>query len=358
MSLVSRIVLALSVFPSVVVAATVQWAPALKAELTRRASQGQFSGAVLVAREGEVLFADAYGEADRERKVANTVDMKFRFGSMGKMFTGVAVMQLVQAGKVALDAPLGKYLDYPNVDVAKVTLHQLLTHTGGTGDIFGPAFMEHRNDLKNLSDYVTWYGARNPEFAPGSRHEYSNYGYILLGRVIEVVSGQSYDAYVRDHIFVPAGMTSTDNLPENSHVTGLSVPYTGETEQSLRSAEDSLPWRGTSAGGGYSTVRDLLKFATAIQAHQLLDAPHTDLLLTGKVDTPRRGLRYAYGFEDAMLPGGLHRIGHGGGAPGMNGVLGMFIDNGYVVVVLANRDPPAAMEIERFITEHVIAPRP
>ena len=174
-----------------------------------------------VSKAGEPLYAAARGDAVDGRS-PNTVDTAFRFGSMGKMFTAVAIAQLAQAGKLSFDAPLGKYLkDYPNVDVAKVTLHQLLTHTGGTGDIFGPEFMEKRAELKELRDYVALYGARAPEFPPGSRHQYSNYGFILLGRVIEEVSGMSYDRYVRERIFLPAGMTATDNQPENSQVRGL-----------------------------------------------------------------------------------------------------------------------------------------
>lgn len=339
--------------------ANAPWESALDAELARRKADGSFSGCVLIAKGGQILFSRAVGDADLERGTANTVETRFRFGSMGKMFTAVAIAQLAQAGKIGLDEPLGKYLrDYPNAQTAKVTLHQLLTHTGGTGDIFGPEFMQRRQQLKELSDYVALYGARAPEFSPGSRHQYSNYGFILLGRVIEAVSGMSYDDYVRERIFVPAGMTSTDNLPEDSRVPALAIPYTSGMGEPLRPASDALPYRGTSAGGGYSTVGDLQRFAAALLAHRLLDPKHTTLVLTGKVDTPRRGLRYAYGFEDATLPGGLHRVGHGGGAPGMNGVLAIYPEAGFVVVVLANRDPPAAMAMDRFIAERVVAPAP
>ncbi len=340
---------------SVSYGAAATWAGALDDELARRAAEGSFSGAVSISKAGEPLYAAARGEA-LNGESPNTVDTAFRFGSMGKMFTAVAIAQLAQAGKLSFDAPLGKYLkDYPNAEVAKVTLHQLLTHTGGTGDIFGPQFMDKRAQLKELRDYVALYGTRAPEFPPGSRHQYSNYGFILLGRVIEEVSGMSYDRYVRERIFLPAGMMATDNQPENSRVHGLAVPYSVDPSGALRSAADSLPWRGTSAGGGYSTVGDLQKFASALLAHRLLDEKHTALLLTGKVDTPRRGMSYAYGFEDAELPNGLHRVGHGGGAPGMNGVLAIYPEAGYVVVVLANRDPPAAMNIDRFVADRIVA---
>lgn len=326
----------------------------LDLEIARRAADGSFSGAVSIEREG-ARFARAVGEADAGRKLPIGVDTRFRFGSMGKMFTAVAIAQLAQAGKVGFEEPLGKYLpDYPNVEMARATLHQLLTHTAGAGDIFGPEFMERRAQLRELRDYVALFGSRAPAFPPGSRHQYSNYGYILLGRVIEAVSGQSYDTYVREHVFAPADMKSTDNQPETAQVSGLAIPYASRPGEPLRSALDTLPWRGTSAGGGYSTVGDLQKFAEALLAYRLLDPAHTRLVLAGKVDTPRPGLRYAYGFEEATLPGGLRRIGHGGGAPGMNGVLSIYPDLGCVVVVLANRDPPSAMAIDRFIAERIL----
>jgi CubicO group peptidase (beta-lactamase class C family) len=325
---------------------------ALQADIERQAAEAGFSGTVLVAKAGQPVFQGAFGAADNARKIANTLETKFRFGSMGKMFTAVAIAQLAQAGKLEFDAPLGRYLTgYPNKEVAQVTLHQLLTHTGGTGDIFGPEFMSRRAQLRELRDYVELHGARGPLFPPGSRHEYSNYGFILLGRVIEVASGQDYDAYVRDHIFKPAGMNSTDNLPEGSPGAGLAIPYTGGED--LRSAQDGLPYRGTSAGGGYSTVGDLLRFATALTSHKLLDQPHTNQILSGKVETPRRGMKYAYGFEDVTTPDGRRRVGHGGGAPGMNGVLSIFPASDQVIVVLSNRDPPAAMEIDRFVTRRL-----
>jgi CubicO group peptidase (beta-lactamase class C family) len=241
--------------------------------------------------------------------------------------------------------------DYPNRDVAAVTVHQLLTHTGGTGDIFGPEFEAHRLELKQLKDYVELYGNRGLEFPPGSQFGYSNYGFVLLGRIIEVVSGQSYADYVRGHIFKPARMKSTDNLPEELHIPHIAIPYTTWNGSSVRqSAEDSLPYSGTSAGGGYSTVNDFLKFVHALTSHQLLNADYTDLLVTGKVDTGRgAGVKYAYGFEDLTTLDGVRSFGHGGGAPGINGSLSVFPASGYVVVVLANLDPSSALEVEQFI---------
>jgi CubicO group peptidase (beta-lactamase class C family) len=321
---------------------------ALRRKLDEDVAAGRFSGAALLAKNGKAVFAQAYDMADREKKIPNTLKTRFRLGSMNKMFTAVATLQLVQKGKLDLKAPLGKYLtDYPNKDVAsKVTIEQLLSHQGGTGDIFGPEFDKRRLELKSLQDYVTLYGSRAPQFEPGSRWQYSNYGFLLLGVLIEKVSGQSYYDYVRDHIFKPADMTATASEPEDQVVSDRSVGYTKFIGDGWKLNTDTLPYRGTSAGGGYSTVEDLLRFATALQTHKLLDAQHTELLTTGKVDAGRG--KYAFGFQDDVADG-MRCFGHGGGAPGMNGGLQICPGPAYVIVVLANMDPPAATRVADFV---------
>jgi len=326
----------------------------LRKKLDEEVAAGRFAGAALVSRNGKTLFAQAYGLADREKKTPNTLKTRFRLGSMNKMFTAVSTLQLVQSGKLDLKAPFGNYLtDYPNKDVAsKVTIEQLLTHTGGTGDIFGPDFDKHRLELKTLRDYVNLYGQRALEFEPGSRWQYSNYGFLLLGVIVEKVSGQSYYDYVRDHIFKPAGMTSTASEPEDQTVSERSVGYMKGEGGGWQPNTDTLPYRGTSAGGGYSTVEDLLRFATALQSHKLLDAKHTEELTTGKVDAGRG--KYAYGFQESMI-NGARCFGHGGGAPGMNGMLQICPASGYVIAVLANLDPPAASRVSDFITNRLPA---
>jgi CubicO group peptidase (beta-lactamase class C family) len=321
---------------------------ALRARLVAATQAGEFAGAVLVARDGSTLFEGAYGLADRERGIPNTPVTQFRVGSMNKMLTAVATLQLVQAGTLRLDVPLGTYLpDYPNAELAsKVTLHHLLTHTGGTGDIFGPQFTAHRSELRNTEDYLELYGTRGLQFAPGSQWAYSNYGFMLLGAVIERVSGMSYDDYIAARVLAPAGMTATGAAPEDSLVPGRSVGYMWQ-DGALVSNAPTLPYRGTPAGGGYSTVKDFARFAAALREHKLLDPAHTALLLSGKV-TVGPGVQYAYGFFDRVVGGG-RIIGHGGGARGMNGDLAFEPDSGYVVVVLSNLDPPAAGKVAAFI---------
>ncbi len=329
---------------------------ALRAKLEKDSAADKFAGAAVLAKDGKPIFTGAYGMADREKKNPNSLSTKFRIGSMNKMFTAVSILQLVQAGKINLSDPLGKYIaDYPNKDVAtKVTIQQLLTHTGGTGDFFGPQFDAHRLELKTLQDYVKLYGQRGPEFAPGSRWEYSNYGFLLLGVIIERVSGKSYYDYVSENVYAPAGMTSSGSFPEDQNVPGRSVGYTMFGGDGLRPNTDTLPYRGTSAGGGYCTVEDFLRFANALTNHKLLNAQNSDLLTTGKVDTPR-GAKYAFGFMDADSGTPMRHFGHGGGAPGMNGDLQIFPQSGYVIVVLSNLDPPAASRISDFIVNRLPA---
>jgi len=324
--------------------------PALRERLERDAQDDRFAGAVLLARGDQILFSGAHGSADREQDLPNTLDTRFRLGSMNKMFTAVAVLQLVQDGQVRLDDPVGVYVtDYPNADVAsRVTIHHLLTHTGGTGDIFGPDFTANRLDLRTHDDYVALYGDRPPAFEPGSRYAYSNYGMVLLGVVIERVTGQSYYDYVAEHIYRPAGMTRTGSEPESEAVPGRSIGYMrAPAGGGWTPNTDTLPYRGMAAGGGYSTVGDLLKFANALMGHVLLDEEHTAMLITGKVEIGG-GRMYAYGFEDQRVDG-AGAVGHSGGAPGMSGDLRIYPDSGYVVAVLANIDPPAAPQVSAFL---------
>lgn len=327
---------------------------AAKARIDELAKDERFSGAVLVTKNGKPILSEAYGFADREKKIPNSLSTKFRIGSMNKMFTAVSVFQLARAGKIKLSEPFGKYIsDYPNEESAsKVSIEQLLTHTGGTGDIFGPEFDQHRKDLRSLQDYVNLYGKRGLEFAPGSRWEYSNYGFLLLGVVVERVSGKSYYDYVRENVYAPADMSSTGSLAENENVPDRSIGYTSFGGQAIHPNTDTLPYRGTSAGGGYSTVEDLQRFASALVNHKLLNAEYTELLTTGKVATPRGG-KYAFGFFDDPADTGARHFGHGGGAPGMNGDLQIYPQSGYVIAVLSNLDPPAASRVSEFIANRL-----
>jgi len=173
----------------------------------------------------------------------------------------------------------------------------------------------------------------------------------LLGVIIEKASGEDYYDYVRQHVYVPAGMMSTGSEPESATVPDRSVGYMHVGSKWQTNAQ-KLSYRGSSAGGGYSTVGDLLSFANALQADKLLNAHYTQLLTTGQVtmptsfpDNPRR---YALGFGDQKI-NGERCFGHNGGAPGMSGDLAICPGRGYIIAVLANMDPPAADSISEFV---------
>lgn len=307
----------------------------LVAKADEQAAKDAFSGVLLVANGNDVLLHRAWRRAGAAVDAPITQDTRFRIGSMNKMFTAVATLHLVQAGKLSLDATVGDYLrDYPNAEIAKVTVRQLLTHSGGTGDFFGPEFDAQRLSLKTHDDYVRLFGARGPTHAPGAEQRYSNYGFLLLGALIERASGQSYYDYVESHVFAPAGMHRTGSLPEDVAVPGRATAYT-RRDGAWVDAADTLPYRGTAAGGGYSTAGDLLAFARALLDGTLLSP---ELLAEA---TRNQTPWYGYGFM-ARTQDGVRMFGHGGGAPGMNGDLRVYPDAGIVVVGLANVDPPAA----------------
>lgn len=308
----------------------------------------RFSGAVLIGHRGRIIFQTALGMANRESRTPNTLDTKFRHGSVSKTFTATAVMQLVEAGKLSLDDTVGKIMaDYPNADVArKVTIRHLLSHTGGTGEIFVPGqpeFVKHRLTLKTHADYVATFGNRAPLFEPGTQYRYSNYGMVLLGALIERVSGQSYFDYVRTNVFVPAGMMSTGSLPETDTVPNLSTGYMRHGEDWVPNT-DTLSWSGTAAGGGYSTAGDFFRFAEALRSGKLVSKASLTQMIT-PVLIPAYGLGVHLSGEGAM-----RSYGNGGGAPGQNAVFRIYPESGYVVVALSNVDPPAATKIVDFIT--------
>jgi CubicO group peptidase (beta-lactamase class C family) len=323
--------------------------PALSARIDELAKSDQFSGAVLVARQGKVIFQKAAGFANRETHALNTVETQFRNGSMNKMFTAVATLQLVEAGKLSLDDPIGKHLpDYANKEVAaKVLIRHLLSHTGGTGDFFGPLFEKNRLTLRTHNDFVTIFGARGLGHEPGAQFMYSNYGFILLGAIIERASGMSYFDYVRTKVFEPAGMTSTGSLPESDNVPNRAVGYMRRNDAWVSNA-GTLGWSGTSAGGGYSTVGDFFRFAEALQSGKLISTASVAQMLTP--------VKQQYGFGMQVIGQGATRaFGHGGGAPGQNGDLRVFPELGYTVVALSNFDPPAASRLADFVTGRVMA---
>jgi len=300
-------------------------------------AEDKFAGVALVARGEEIVFEQAVGLANRRFEAANRPDTPFNLGSINKIFTKMALAQLASAGKLSFDDTIADHLpDYPNPEVAvKVTIAQLVNHTAGLGDIFTDAFAETAKErFRSPSDYFELFAQDDLLFEPGEGRQYSNGGYMVLGAIIEAASGQSYDDYVKTNIFEPAGMNATAPHSLDTAVTPIATGYTRLEDHevgALRENSFMIPFAGTSAGGGYSTVRDLLAFRQALFGHQLLDARYTAWMITDELpdEAPDTGPD-SYG------------IGLAGGGPGVNAALEM--DGEWTIVVLTNLDPPAASD--------------
>jgi len=317
------------------------------------AADDEFSGTVLVARGEAIAFEAAYGLANRRYDAPNQLDTAFNLGSINKIFTRIALAQLAQAGRLSFDDTIADHLSsYPNQEVAsRVTLQQLATHTSGLGDIFTDEFAAaDKSAYRQPEDYFPLFAGDPLLFEPGEGQRYSNGGYMVLGAIVAAISGQSYDDYVREHIFAPAGMTRTAPYALDDPSAPIATGYTrGEDDHDAApdQAEPGHPpagntgpepeWRenfsiipatGTPAGGGYSTVRDLLLFRHALVHHKLLDARYTAWLGSDELPTA------------APPAGAALAMGIGGGAPGVNAMLEM--EGEWTIVVLSNLDPPSA----------------
>jgi CubicO group peptidase (beta-lactamase class C family) len=322
----------------------------LTAYMKSRSEADAFSGAVLVTERNQPLFSYASGWADREQGYANRLDTRFNIGSIGKSFTAAAIVQLAEQGKLSFTDPIGRHLpEYPRPAADRVTIHHLLTHRSGLPASFiNDRFWALRDSLRLNRDYLQLFTDLPLEFEPGTRSLYSNPGYVVLGAIIERVSGEEYSEYVRRHIYRPAGMNETDwptHDPRKVAVgyTLLKAPAPGQREriEPLHGAQTS--------GGGYSTVHDLIQFLAALQAGRLMSPASVEMLITGKESMEPGGPRVvAYGFLDRRV-NGVRIVENSGGAPGVNAALSFHPTSGYAVAVAANYDPPAATDVARTI---------
>jgi len=316
----------------------------------------QFSGVVLIADGDRVVWEAAGGLADRDAGVANSMDTRFNLGSLNKMFTAVAVLQLMEEDLLTLEGTVVEYLpDYPNREVAEqVTVEQLLTHTSGLGDVFTEEFNADPHTYRATEDYLPLFADEPLQFTPGERFAYSNAGYVVLGLIIERLSGLSYADYVATEIFEPAGMLSAGMFDVEEEAADMAVGYTtqdirGYETGVLQANTSMMPGRGFAAGGGYATAGDLLRFRNALVAHRLLSSASVDLLLTGRVEV-REHVRYAFGFLD-RIQAGQRVVGHTGGAPGIRAFFNVYLESGYTVVVLSNSDNDCAVVME-YLADH------
>ena len=294
----------------------------LRAMAETMSRQDRFSGVVLLARGGRPVLEQAYGFADREARRRMMPGTIMNVSSVGKLFTQVAIGQLAAAGKLSPDSTIATYWpDYPDASVARtVTIRQLLTHRSGiNGDIFVNLSAMGRN-----RDYLPA-ATRGPlAFPPGTRAQYSNAGYVILGEIIERVSGEVYHEYIRRHVFAPAGMTASDFPARDSLPKSAAIGYTrGEGDNGsapLTRATDMQPMRGSAAGGAFASAGDLFRFVMARRQGRL-------------------GIAARVTSEQAA-----------GGSPGSNVVISEGLPGGYDLIVLANVDPMIAEAMADSVT--------
>ena len=320
-------------------------ASALKAVVDPMAAKGAFSGAVLVARGTKVLASGAWGLADRTWNVPNRLDTRFNLGSMNKMFTAVAVLQLVEQGKLSLEDPVSKHLgnDWLPDEMAKqITVRQLLNHTSGLGSYFTPQFQRSSRALfRTVDDFKPLVRESTLAFAPGTGWVYGNSNYVLLGAIIEKVTGRSYFDHVRERVYQPAGMKDTDCYDLDTVVPNLAVGYVRKETPAGVVWRNNLfdhVIRGGPAGGGYSTVEDLHRFVVALRAGKLVSKKTLAQMFTQEPlslvkSAGERG--YGQGFQ--LFP--KDRVaGHSGGFVGISANVDIYLDNDVVTVVLANQE--------------------
>lgn len=312
--------------------------------ITEAAIAEKFSGCVLLAKEGNPFFIKSYGFASRRFWVPNKVDTKFNLGSMNKMFTTIAVAQLVEKGKLSYKDKVGKYLgeEWINPENGeKVTIHHLLTHTSGLGDFFSRVFFQSSKLLfLSVDDYKILVKDMELKFEPGTTWSYSNAGFILLGAIIEKVAEMDYFNYVRKNIHKKANMSNSDCYEMYKPVPNLAIGYQKrKTEDGSEHWQNNLFYhevKGCPAGGGFSTVEDLLNFDRALRSDTLVSQKTWRLLITERAGPPEGNKKWGYGFiiENHEKLGRF--VGHAGGFFGISSVLDMYLDTGYTVVIMSN----------------------
>jgi CubicO group peptidase (beta-lactamase class C family) len=324
--------------------------------LKRMGDADIFSGAIVIARDGKPVFAQAYGYADREKEISNTVDTPFFMASITKLFTGLAIGQLVEQGKLRYDDSLAKFLpDFPDPESArKIRIKHLLSHTSGLGDYLGTqAYRDALDQMVTVKARVDIFARKPPAFEPGTKWAYSNMGFELLGRVIEIVTGQDYYDYMQKHVFAPAGATSA-SFPLQPKIgvaaVPMAYPYVFTSSQgTLKDFENKLgdnSRRGSAAGNAIVSALDLIRLSNAMRDGRIVKPETFRLHSSAK---PELGSpSYGYGFIAGPWFGRPF-VGHNGRAPGECNEFGELRDTPYTIAILSNVD-----FVCRSVTERIL----
>jgi len=272
---------------------------------------GRFNGAITIEKDDKIIYSRGYGFANVKTKVSNASDKIFAIGSISKQFTASAILLLAQQGKLSLTDPIAKYLPYYQNEVGqKATIYQLLTHTAGIPDPMDtgngvdgendPLMHEKTLPITKKSLIASFKDLPN-SFAPGSRYEYTNTGYILLADIIERTSGKTYADYLKTYLFEPAGMTNTSAYrPDNNPL--LVESYNGIGADKIHTTKIDNSWL-VGAGSLYSTTLDLFKWVDAVNTHKIFKDKAFDYLLSNPIDLGRNNEFYGYGMEKTILWG-------------------------------------------------------
>ena len=289
----------------------------------------QFSGAVLVARDGRVLVSKGYGMANLETETPNTPQTIFRLGSITKQFTATAILMLQEQGKLSVQDSICKYVTDCPAAWQPITLHHLLSHTGGVPNFTSfPDYQKTMTLPTTVEALIARFKDRPLDFQPGEKWSYSNSGYVLLGHVIEQASGQSYESFLQERIFAPLGMKSTGYDHNAKVLPRRAAGYMpqGNTIMNAHYLDMTIPF---SAGALYSTVEDLYLWDQALYTEKLLSKKSLDTMFT----PVKNNYGYGWGIDSQQ---GLKRIAHSGGIDGFVTFIARYPEAKAVVIVLCN----------------------
>lgn len=324
-----------------------------------RYATGDFNGAILVARGGRIIYQRGFGLANMEWDIPNDANTKFEIGSMTKQFTALLILQFVQEGKIRLEHHLSEYLPYYRKDTgSRVSISELLSHTSGIpnftdapGFLDGPASRIHHT----VKEFVEDYCSGDLQFEPGTKFEYSNSGYFLLGAVLEQISGVSYEQLLNERIFKPLGMKNSGYTHSETIIPHRAAGYERSASglQNARYYDMSVPF---AAGALYSTVEDLYRWDQALYGERLLPARLRDLLFKPNLED------YGYGWVMLVPAPGSPYAGesipmHGGAIFGFQSVIQRIIQHRELIVLLDNDDSPKLLQIAQEI-RRVLASTP
>jgi len=311
-------------------------APAVPAALDRWLADSGFQGNALVVRGNLVLLRKGYGAADRERDVPYSPETVFSIGSITKQFTAAAILKLEMQGQLRVEDPIARYLPGVPADKQSITVHHLLTHTAGLDSDFAGDY-----DPVGRDEYVRRVLAAPLRGRPGEAYFYANSGYSLLGAIVEIVSGTGYENYLREHLFLPAGMKDTGYRLAAWEPRRLAVGYGPEgrwgriTERPW--AEDGPYWALRANGGIHSTLDDLLRWDRALRGDAILSPAAKDKMYARHVaEGPGSGSFYGYGWSIQDAPGAGLLVAHNGGNRIFYADFLRFLDRDLVVIVSTN----------------------